>query len=258
MARFVGRVASGWPRALRSAARRMITFLGKPGWQGWGTILTFFSVLATMAVAVMLFRFTEEEEQRRYEESRAEEQRRYEASRANFLAGGEIWRNNDAEGPERSWHVDLKLLNAGPATARGVRVALVTGGRGIRPLDHPTAWKGDAALHVIFEGSVSAYSGATRVCDNSRHAILVVDDVFPGDSINISQRFAVEPGRDVELREAEIWPEVYFDMLGAEFSLAAAPPYLAHPVRAFVSLSIVGDNVDFEEWQPEASCPEEG
>jgi len=114
---FVGRllrVAIVCLRATRTAVCWSFALARKPGWQGWGTILTFFSILATSAVAWILFEFAQQEEERSREESRA-----------HFYASG--WLSGDVGEP---WLVELTLTNGGPAVAGPVRIDLWVGSSG--------------------------------------------------------------------------------------------------------------------------------
>lgn len=225
------------------ALRQVLGWLRAPGWQGWSFIVGLFTLGAVISVSVILFLFAQQEEKQREE-----------ATRAHFLARVLLFRDK----AEDQWSMDMFLGNDGPASSAPLRVDIMLGGQGIEPMPDPTISHGTAEMgwwhrvvdlegHACFKGSVE---------------IRVTESLLPGDALTVSQVFAVEAERDLELKRH---PTLVFGQLGEVGSLREGLILYWESgqsdeslIGAFVrSVTIRGTNVDFfQEWHyDEALCP---
>lgn len=159
------------------------TWLAQPGWQGWNTIVAVVTLMATIAVATILFRFAQQEERQQIE-----------ATKADFDIGVFLIRDEMSG----QWWIDLDLVNRGPATSLALRIDLRTGSTGVGPRE-------PESTHGSVDTQFSIITDADRAgaCYLASYTIRVFDALLPGDAISITQAFTVEEQRDLELSSSD-------------------------------------------------------
>lgn len=171
------------------AITRVLGCLAAPGWQGWSAIFSGLTLLAAVSVSVILFRFAQQEEEKRVE-----------ATRANFWTRVDVVEAPEQPGvPTHEWELEINLWNEGPAEASVVRVDFVVGGRGVEAISEPLTSHAPVRQSGGTRGEYS--SEGEWECMLTEYELRVEEPVLPGDWINFMQRFRVDADIDSELVE---------------------------------------------------------
>jgi len=145
-------------------------------------IFTGLNVAATLVVALALIYY-----------ARQEEERRWEGSRANFSVAVGLTR---MEGGDGRWALDILLWNNGPATADPVLVTLEVGDSEIEPLQPPEVSSGSVIRFVPFTYPEAYPVRVATLCE-----VRADEPLLPGERLAISQEFNVDEARDAALQE---------------------------------------------------------
>lgn len=226
---------------LTRTSRVLAGWFASIGWQGWGTLVSVLTLFATVAVAVLLFRLSEQGEQERFQ-----------ASQASLVVSASL-RHDPGRG---EWVAQVNLTNLGPATTGPVRIEVETGGVEVRPASELAMWR-QASMEPI-DHAVDWYSqrsgkdGTDRECFDNWILAHVRDVILPGDEISLSQSFEVSTERTQGiLRQGDFQPIALLQedgsyVSGAVLDWGSANPDNGSVVGDFVrSISVVGSNTSF-------------
>ncbi len=212
-----------------------LRLLARPGWAGWGTILTGASLIATVAVAVLLYRFSDQEQQARIHATRAE------------LAPSVQLVREDTSG---LWWLEVDIHNGGPATAASFRAEVVVGGQGIGVAAGPTTSTGS-----VSEGfTVGLIPTVGPACKVTQFIVRANEGLLPGDTVHIEVALDANPQVDQAIQKSDqlvtggIWNNTHFRF--GSFLPPAMSPSESTILPLFLhSISAAGTNVDFpNEW----------
>lgn len=134
-------VRDSW-RKVQPVLRTVGRWIAAPGWAGWGTIVAIVSMFATIGVAVILWRFSDQE------------QRARDAANEANVAVSSVFVVRDTSTGE--WWVSISLVNTGPATAQASRIDWTSGGVGVASIGELSSTKGvvtPAAGRLIEKGA---------------------------------------------------------------------------------------------------------
>lgn len=211
--------------------RWVLGWLGRPGWQGWSAIFSGLTLLAAVSVSVILFRFSQQEQQKRVE-----------ATRANFHL--EVWADKTFES-ESEWALFINLLNEGPAESSLLRGDFVVGGEGLEVIEHPIASHGQVSETGAIKGSAFSFQGEPveeRECRQEKFMFRAEIPVLPGDLLTLMMRFSVEPALDLELWSKQWEDRGQFEWIEGQADETMIGVFLS-------SLSMQGPNAElYQEW----------
>lgn len=235
--------------------RQVRDWLGAPGWQGWSAIFSFLTLLAAISVAVILFRLTQQEEEKRLE-----------AERPNFSIEVDLQESYDEPFlTTREWLLAIDIWNDGPAASTLLRVDFVVGGKGVEPVTEPLGSHGpvwdmgssysmrpadweppedwpdpeDFGLPEDWDFPSTPILEPGEECFEHHYELRVREPVLPGDSITFWQWFSVDPAIDSDLLKASSQQLTWTEGLPHETLVGAL----------LRSLTIQGPNIDLHhEW----------
>jgi len=157
-----------------------------PWWGGLGTI-------CIIALSLSVFIFGQRLQEYRLQETA---QQTIAHLTASAYVSFEPWAAGDGSD---SWGAFVLVANTGPETAHRLRIQLHLGSEGIRPVDPAAveASEGNATATVEVFQHVGGEDGGFTTCS------ILVDRLYPDESVMLSQSFAVDEKRSQQLFSME-------------------------------------------------------
>lgn len=160
---------------IRSGALKLDARLGKPGWHGYGTVVSVLTLFATIAVAILVERL-----------AAARESQAVALTRANISVNAVLVNEENSN----RWWLEIYLGNNGPATADEFRIELILGGYGVAAPQAPIS-NGvelvDSGGAVFVQPPGGPWYSVFRVMGRTE------DRLLPGDSVQIAMALSLHP-----------------------------------------------------------------